>query len=116
MTTSTEDHRRHPYLSTVLDPSAHKVIATANARVYNAPFGKADPNWKYSKIKGILVFGRDRSALSAEKSTASLAQGYSLSETYWFRLVDTTTDRVVWMLRIPESFDYHQDKPVRSLF
>lgn len=107
---TTSDHRPHPYLSTVLDTTVHRVIATANARLYNAPLGKTDPNWKYSKIKGILVFGRDR---SAGTSTASLSEGYSLSETYWFRLVDTATDRVVWMLRIPESFDYHQDKPVR---
>lgn len=114
-TNLSEDRRRHPYLSTVLDPSTHKIIATANARVYHTPFGASHHDWTYSKIKGILVFGRDREVFGGDKSSASLAQGYRLSETYWFRLVDTTTDRVVWMLRVPEVFEYHKDRPVRCV-
>lgn len=106
------DLRREPYLSTVLSPSSHKIIATANARVYHTPFGSSNRDWTYSKIKGILVFGRDRDTAGADKSNASLAQGYRLQETYWFRLVDTVTDRVVWMLRVPEVFEYNKDRPV----
>jgi hypothetical protein len=30
----------------------------------------------------------------------------------WFRLIDLNTDRVVWMLRVPEVFEYQKDRPV----
>jgi len=113
-TTSSEDRRRHPYLSTVLNPNTHKIISTASARVYHSPFGASHREWTYSSIKGLLVFGRDRDVYGGDKS--NMAQGYRLSETYWFRLVDMTTDRVVWMLRVPEVFEYQKDKPFFHIF
>lgn len=77
--TSTEDRRRHPYISTILSPTTHKIVATANARVYHKPFANfRNPEWTYSKIKGLLVFGRD---LDVNGDKASIAQGTRLSET-----------------------------------
>jgi len=113
-TTSSEDRRRHPYLSTVLNPSTQKIICTASARIYHKPFGTSHPEWTYSKIKGLLVFGRDRDIHGSDQS--NIGQGYRLAETYWFRLVDLNTDRVIWMLRVPEAFEYHRDRPFFHVF
>jgi len=113
-TASSEDRRRHPYLSTVLNPNTQKIICTASARIYHKPFGSSHPEWTYSKIKGLLVFGRDRDVHGVDDS--NIGHGYRLAETYWFRLVDLNTDRVIWMLRVPEVFEYHKDRPFFHVF
>jgi hypothetical protein len=114
-----EDKQRHPYLSSVLEPSTQKVIATAAVRVYYAPFIDAHLNWTYSNLRGILVFGRDRDGLPPgvpppDRGTG--AHGLRLKEKYWFRLVDIKTDRVVWMFSVPEVFEYNKDKPFFHYF
>jgi len=112
--TSSEDRRRHPYLATVLNPSVQKIVSTASVRIYHKPFGASHPEWTYSKIKGLLVFGQDRDVNGGDKS--NIGQGYRLAETYWFRLIDLNTDRVVWMLRVPEVFEYQKDRPFFHIF
>jgi hypothetical protein len=77
--TSSEDRRRHPYLTTVLNPSVQKIVSTASARIYHKPFGASHPEWTYSKIKGLLVFGQDRDVTGSDKS--NIGQGYRLAET-----------------------------------
>lgn len=114
-----EDKQRHPYLSSVLEPSTQKVIATAAVRVYYAPFINSHLNWSYSHLRGILVFGRDRDGLPPgvpppDRGTG--AHGLRLKEKYWFRLVDIKTDRVVWMFSVPEVFEYNKDKPFFHYF
>jgi len=114
-----EDKQRHPYLSSVLEPSTQKVIATAAVRVYYAPFIDAHLNWTFSSLRGILVFGRDRDGLPPgvpppDRGTG--AHGLRLKEKYWFRLVDIKTDRVVWMFSVPEVFEYNKDKPFFHYF
>ena len=113
-----EDKQRHPYLSSVLEPSTQKVIATAAVRVYYAPFINAHLSWTYSNLRGILVFGRDRDdppgALPPNRGIG--AHGLRLKEKYWFRLVDIKTDRVVWMFSVPEVFEYNKDKPFFHYF
>ncbi|KIK98885.1 hypothetical protein PAXRUDRAFT_23990 [Paxillus rubicundulus Ve08.2h10] len=114
-----EDKQRHPYLSSVLEPSTQKVIATAAVRVYYAPFINPHLNWAYSKLKGILVFGRDREELPPgipPPNCGTGTHGLRLKEKYWFRLVDLKTDRVVWMFSIPEVFEYNKDKPFFHYF
>ncbi|KAH7883057.1 hypothetical protein F5I97DRAFT_1831888 [Phlebopus sp. FC_14] len=111
-----EDKRRHPYLSSVLETSTQKVIATAAARVYYAPFINPHLNWSYSKLKGILVFGRDREALAGTPPPDSGPESLRSKEKYWFRLVDIKMDRVVWTFSIPEVFEYKQDKPFFHYF
>jgi Wiskott-Aldrich syndrome protein len=76
---TSEDRRRHPYLATVLNPSTQKIVSTASARIYHKPFGASHPEWTYSKIKGLLVFGRDRDVQGSDKS--SIGHGYRLAET-----------------------------------
>lgn len=114
-----EDKQRHPYLSSVLEPSTQKVIATAAVRVYYAPFINAHLNWSYSNLRGILVFGRDRDEPPpgvASPDRGINVQGLRLKEKYWFRLVDIKTDRVVWMFSVPEVFEYNKDKPFFHYF
>lgn len=122
-----EDKQRHPYLSSVLEPSTHKVIATAVVRVYYAPFINPHPNWSYSKLRGILVFGRDREGLaspaaapalplSSPPADRGLGHGSRHKEKYWFRLIDVKTNRVVWMFSVPEVFEYYKDKPFFHYF
>ncbi|KAG9310245.1 hypothetical protein JVU11DRAFT_9892 [Chiua virens] len=116
-----EDKQRHPYLSSVLEPSTQKVIATAAVRVYYAPFINAHLNWTYSNLRGILVFGRDRQGLPPgvpppPPDRGITTHGLRLKENYWFRLVDIKTDRVVWMFSVPEVFEYNKDKPFFHFF
>ncbi|KAG6380295.1 hypothetical protein JVT61DRAFT_8403 [Boletus reticuloceps] len=111
-----EDKQRHPYLSSVLEPSTQKVIATAAVRVYYAPFINAHLNWTYSNLRGILVFGRDREAGNPPPGRGMGTHGLRLKERYWFRLVDIKTDRVVWMFSVPEVFEYNKDKPFFHYF
>ena len=112
-----EDKQRHPYLSSVLEPSTQKVIATAAVRVYYAPFINAHLNWTYSNLRGILVFGRDRDAgVPPPPGRGMTTHGLRLKEKYWFRLVDIKTDRVVWMFSVPEVFEYNKDKPFFHYF
>ncbi|KAF8128582.1 hypothetical protein EV363DRAFT_1297589 [Boletus edulis] len=111
-----QDKQRHPYLSSVLEPSTQKVIATAAVRVYYAPFINAHLNWTYSNLRGILVFGRDREAGNPPPGRGMGTHGLRLKERYWFRLVDIKTDRVVWMFSVPEVFEYNKDKPFFHYF
>ncbi|KAI5994495.1 hypothetical protein EDD15DRAFT_2366618 [Pisolithus albus] len=123
-----EDKQRHPYLSSVLELNTQKVIATAAVRVYYAPFINPHLNWTFSKLKGILVFGRDRGGLGSPAGIPSQllspppdrggtqGHGLRLKEKYWFRLIDVKTDRVVWMFSVPEVFEYWKDKPFFHCF
>lgn len=129
---TTEDKKRHPYLSSVLEPNTQKVIATAAVRVYYAPFINPHLNWSFSKLKGILVFGRNREGLvpplgvsapqasahpaHSDRAATIKAYGPRLKERYWFRLIDIKTDSVVWVFPIPEVFEYHKDKPFFQYF
>jgi hypothetical protein len=111
-----EDKQRHPYISSVLEPSMQKVVATAAVRIYYAPFNNPHLNWSYSKLKGILVFGRDRDSHHGTSPPKRGGHGVRLKEKYWFRLVDMKTDRVVWTFSIPEVFEYTKDKPFFHYF
>lgn len=111
-----EDKQRHPYISSVLEPTVQKVVATAAVRIYYAPFNNPHLNWSYSKLKGILVFGRDRDTHHGTSPPKRGGHGVRLKEKYWFRLVDMKTDRVVWTFSIPEVFEYTKDKPFFHYF
>ncbi|EIW79684.1 hypothetical protein CONPUDRAFT_166414 [Coniophora puteana RWD-64-598 SS2] len=107
------DQSIHPYLSTILDFATQKVLATASVRVYCAVFNKPHLNWKYSELKGILVFGRDR---EVDVVQGRADRGTRTKERYWFKLVDTNIDRVVWVYSIPEVFEYSKDMPFFHYF
>ncbi|EGO26891.1 hypothetical protein SERLADRAFT_336298, partial [Serpula lacrymans var. lacrymans S7.9] len=99
-------------------PVSQKVIATAAVRVYHASFHASQNDWSPSKLKGILVFGRDRDSTGngGNRPTDRGEHGLRVKEKYWFRLVDVKTDRVVWMFAIPEVFEYNKDKPFFHFF
>ncbi|KZP30806.1 hypothetical protein FIBSPDRAFT_725384 [Athelia psychrophila] len=111
--TSFDGRRRHPDITTILSPATHKIIATGSARIYHKAFANyQDSEWTYSKTKGLLVFGRD---VDPPVDNADSAQDIH-TEIYWFRLVDPSTDRVVWMLRVPDNFQYQKDRPFFHAF
>jgi Wiskott-Aldrich syndrome protein len=83
----------------------------AAARLYHTPFGAANDDWTYSQLKGLLVFGRDRSP-AGNSAAANTAHDSRV----WFRLVDAATGRTVWMFKVTPGLDYQQEKPFFHTF
>lgn len=97
-------------------PTHSKVIATASARVYHAPFGDESENWTFSGLSGVLVFGRDRLRLHPDRKLG-IGPGTSFEHKYWFRLIDLASGKgLVWMHQIPQYLDYRTDKPFFHVF
>ncbi|OBZ66692.1 Wiskott-Aldrich syndrome 1 [Grifola frondosa] len=95
-------------------PAGCKVYAKASARIYHASFGT--DAWSYTGLQGVLVFGRDRTTVHADKKLG-VGQGTSIERNRWFRLVDTSPGKgVVWLHQIPDGFDYRSDKPFFHIF
>lgn len=114
-TTPTSDHdiKRAvlPYL-----PTDSKVIATASTRLYHAPFGSEPPNWTFSGLSGVLVFGRDRVRVHPDHRIGT-GPGTSFEFSYWFRLIELRLSKgLVWMHQIPHHLDYRMDKPFFHVF
>ncbi len=109
--TMSDDTKRH--LLACL-PADSKIIATASARVYHAPFHGHSDDWVYSGLHGTLVFGRNRIAVHADKKLGS-GPGTSFDQSSLFRLVDPIKG-LVWLHQIPEIFDYSLDKPFFHIF
>ena len=87
-------------------PADAKVLATASAKVYHAPFSSKEDGWTFSGLGGTLVFGRNRT------------QGNGSSDgehEHWFRLVDPAKG-LVWIHQIPAALDYGVDKPFFHTF
>ncbi|THH31847.1 hypothetical protein EUX98_g2352 [Antrodiella citrinella] len=96
---------------TSLLPHNAKVIATASARVYHAQFGGQPESWTFSGLRGVLVFGRDRTTVNPDKKLG-VGPGTSIEQNYWFRLLDVDNAKgLVWMHQIPDRLDYRLDKP-----
>ncbi|KAJ3477475.1 hypothetical protein NLI96_g10439 [Meripilus lineatus] len=97
-------------------PTDSKVIATASARVYHAPFGNEPEQWTFSGLSGTLVFGRDRFRAHPDR-TIGTGPGTSSQVNYWFRLVDLVSGKgLVWIHQIPQFLDYRADKPFFHIF
>ncbi|TCD60370.1 hypothetical protein EIP91_010261 [Steccherinum ochraceum] len=96
---------------TSLLPANAKIIASASARVYHAPFGSQGESWTFSGLQGVLVFGRDRNQVHPDKQLG-VGPGTSIEQNYWFRLLDVDNAKgLVWMHQIPYRLDYRLDKP-----
>jgi neural Wiskott-Aldrich syndrome protein len=102
-----EESKHHMFTSL---PTESKVIATASAKIYHAPFNSKPDEWTYSGLTGTLVFGRNR-------ITSSDRKGGSSGETFeqWFRLVDPAKG-VIWFHPIQDTLDYRLDKPFFHIF
>jgi len=110
--TSEDKHRRINIFG--LSPNIYKVYAVGSARVYHTQFGAKHNDWTYSRLKGLLVFGKDRVIHSSEASSGSHVA--TDAEKYWFRLVDETSGKTVWMFKVPAGFEYHLDRPFFHIF
>ena len=108
-----EEERRH-IVSKL--PEDTKILAIASARIYQAPFGAREDGWSYTGLSGVLVFGRDRVVMHADRPLGA-GPGTSFERRYWFRLVDTAPGKgVIWMHLIPADFQYRFDKPFFHVF
>lgn len=108
-----EEERRH-IVSKL--PEDAKILALAPARIYQAPFGAREDGWAYTGLNGMLVFGRDRVVVHADRPLGA-GPGTSFERRYWFRLVDTAPGKgVIWMHPIPAEFQYRLDKPFFHVF
>ncbi|KAI0325733.1 hypothetical protein GY45DRAFT_1374535 [Cubamyces sp. BRFM 1775] len=97
-----EDTKRH--VMSYLPPES-KVLCLASARIYHSPFGARADTWTSTGLRGMLVFGRDRTT------------GISVEHDYWFRLVDVDSGKgIIWFHQIPSDIDYHADKPFFHVF
>ncbi|EMD37063.1 hypothetical protein CERSUDRAFT_124041 [Gelatoporia subvermispora B] len=94
-------------------PAESKVVAVASARIYHAAFGAKPDSWVFSGLKGILVLGRDRTTLHPDRKRRDAA----LEQNYWFRLLDTGSDKgVIWIHNIADALEYQLDKPFFHIF
>ncbi|TFY57740.1 hypothetical protein EVJ58_g6845 [Rhodofomes roseus] len=110
---SSEEERRR-ILSKL--PQNIKILAVAPSRIYQAPFGAREDAWAYTGLNGMLVFGRDRVAMHAERPLGS-GPGTSFERKYWLKLVDLAPGKgVIWVHPIPTEFQYRLDKPFFHIF
>ena len=94
-----EDTKRH--VMSYLPPDS-KVLCLAPARIYHSSFGARADSWTFTGLRGMLVFGRDRTTSTQD---------------YWFRLVDVDSGKgIIWFHQIPCDIDYHADKPFFHVF
>lgn len=109
-----EQSERYRVAFSELATDAYKIYATASARVYHANFGASQLDWTYSHLKGVLVFGRDRSA--AGSPVSSVDHSSLEADKFWFRLIDDISGKVVWMIKVPKALDYQVDRPFFHIF
>jgi hypothetical protein len=113
---ASEDAHHHIALSD-LTPDLYKTYSMASARLYHTPFTADGHDWTYSKLRGKLVFGRDRSVPTAETaSTVQVDHGACDTDKFWFRLVDGVSGKTVWMFRVPAILNYQQELPFFHVF
>jgi Wiskott-Aldrich syndrome protein len=111
---ASDESDRYRVVLSELPPGTYKIYATASARVYHAHFGGSQHDWTYTRLKGVLSFGKDRSArgsLDSSIGTASVD-----ADGFWFRLVDETSGKVVWMIKVPKALNYQVDRPFFHIF
>ncbi|PCH37506.1 hypothetical protein WOLCODRAFT_29150 [Wolfiporia cocos MD-104 SS10] len=95
-------------------PSDATVLATASARVYQAPFEGHQDSWSYTGLQGMLIFSRDPVTTLV---TSSQPGSNTKVGPYWLRLVDMTPGKgLVWMYEITDDIQYRLDKPFFHVF
>ncbi|KAG6895825.1 hypothetical protein C0992_012270 [Termitomyces sp. T32_za158] len=96
-----------------LAPSSYTIIAVASARIYHAQLAAKTPEWCYSRMRGTLVFGKDTQAgeRPGQRPPAPIEAG-----SYWFRLLDSTSGKPIWMFKILAGFVYELDRPFFHVF
>ncbi|KAF8893041.1 hypothetical protein BD779DRAFT_1610000 [Infundibulicybe gibba] len=110
----TEEKSTPDYLSGS-DSPLYQVYATTPARVYHAHLGAKQPDWIYSRMKGTLVFGRDRDTRPGGAG-ADHRPNNNAEEEYWFRLIDEVSGKPVWVFKVPPGLNYQLDRPFFHVF
>ncbi|GLB39822.1 hypothetical protein LshimejAT787_0703320 [Lyophyllum shimeji] len=96
-----------------LSPDTYAILAVASARIYHAQLTSKIPEWCYSRMRGTLVFGKDnvpndRGAGKVPTATEPVS--------YWFRLLDETSGKAIWMFKVQAGFAYELDRPFFHAF
>jgi len=112
-TSGSQEFEAYRAILSELTVDAYKIYATASARVYHTHFGASPQDWTYTRLKGVIVFGRDR---SSQRSPDSNIEHHADADRFWFRLVDQASGKVVWMIKVPKVLDYQVDRPFFHVF
>jgi hypothetical protein len=111
------ENTHHRITLSDLDSNSYKAYSVAAARIYHTPFGSSQRSWSYSQLKGLVVFGGDRSNSKSNSSESSSIDDISSdTDKFWFRLVDSATGRTVWIFKVPAGLDYQMEKPFFHIF
>lgn len=98
--------------------TTYDTLAVAPGRVYHSEFGTKPSEWRSTGLSGRLVFGRDGKAASNGSSDSGSSKfSYTIdSERYWLRLIEDSSEKLLWVYRISAGFQYHLDKPFFHVF
>ncbi|KAG6829592.1 hypothetical protein H0H87_010741 [Tephrocybe sp. NHM501043] len=96
-----------------LSPDTYTIFAVADARIYHAELTTKTPEWCYSRMKGTLVFGKDS---EPEEHLGYRPPAINETHSYWFRLLDRTSGKPIWMFKVPAGFVYELDRPFFHAF
>lgn len=89
-----EDSKHQSLLSDVGLPSHARVLAAAHVRIYQSAFGASGDSWRFTGLRGLLVFTEHQTTDSSDTEESSC-----------FRLVDIETGKgVIWRHQIPPAF------------
>ncbi|KAG5639756.1 hypothetical protein H0H81_000036 [Sphagnurus paluster] len=95
--------------------NTYTVLGVASARIYHAQLNTKTPEWCYSRMKGTLVFGKDRDPDTIEN--APMAPSVQAGN-HWFRLLDAVSGKPVWIFKVRSGsgFVYEIDRPFFHAF
>ncbi|KAI0822440.1 hypothetical protein BC628DRAFT_92684 [Trametes gibbosa] len=109
-----EDNKHEVLLSNARLPADTKVLALAHVRIYQSAFGASVELWRFTGLRGLLVFTENQA--TDEPDLGSISP-HDIEESRWFRLVDVDTGKgVIWRHQIPALLDYRADKPFFHVF
>ncbi|KAG6889948.1 hypothetical protein C0995_013475 [Termitomyces sp. Mi166 len=98
-----------------LAPDSYTIIAIASARIYHAQLATKTPEWCYSRMRGTLVFGRD-SEPGEHSEPGNKPPVPNEAGNHWFRLLEPTSGKPIWMFKVPAGFVYELDRPFFHAF
>ena len=104
----------HRFVIPGLSQESYTVLAAASSvRIYHAQ--SRSHEWRYSRLKGTLIFGKDN-----DQQTRSDSQATSVDVgKYWFRVFDATSRilKPIWVFKLPAlGFVYELDRPFFHAF
>ncbi|KAJ4490384.1 hypothetical protein J3R30DRAFT_3693990 [Lentinula aciculospora] len=103
----------------MLSSSSVQLLAEVTVKLYHANISGTEYEWRYFNQRGTAQFCQHQHVeAEAEHPTAEEKEiSPEFTETtYWFRLRDETTGRILWTFSIPEDCSYRIDKPFFHVF